>query len=66
MRIGELAVKSGVSRDTIRFYERNGLITSQAGLATTNNYRVYPDDSLIWLGFLTGAREAGSPICAAS
>lgn len=28
MRIGELAQKSGVSRDTIRFYERNGLIAS--------------------------------------
>ena len=62
MRIGELAEKSGVSRDTIRFYERNGLIVSVAGESATNNYRVYAEDSLIWLGFFTGAREAGMSV----
>ncbi|MGH1578671.1 MerR family transcriptional regulator [Planktotalea sp.] len=62
MRIGELAEKSGVSRDTIRFYERNGLITSTAGESATNNYRDYPEDSLIWLRFFNGAREAGMSV----
>lgn len=62
MRIGELAEKSGISRDTIRFYERNGLITSTAGDSTTNNYRDYADDNLQWLAFVAGAREAGMSI----
>lgn len=62
MRIGELAERSGLSRDTIRFYERNGLITSRASQSPTNNYRDYPDDSLRLLDFFTHAREAGMSI----
>ncbi|WP_341863283.1 MerR family transcriptional regulator [Gymnodinialimonas sp. 57CJ19] len=59
MRIGELAQKSGVSRDTIRFYERNGLLTSTVEDSETNSYRNYRDDCLVWLQFFTGARDAG-------
>ncbi|MGR3714589.1 MAG: MerR family transcriptional regulator [Shimia sp.] len=62
MRIGELSEKSGVSRDTIRFYERNGLISSAEGKSTTNNYREYPEDCLVLLNFFTGAREAGMSV----
>ncbi|MGP6085577.1 MerR family transcriptional regulator [Antarctobacter jejuensis] len=62
MRIGELAKRSGVSRDTVRFYERNGLITSVAGQSDTNNYRDYPEDNLIRLDFFTRARTAGMSI----
>ncbi|MFM7334035.1 MAG: MerR family transcriptional regulator [Tabrizicola sp.] len=62
MRIGELATRSGLTRDTIRFYERNGLIASSPGEDATNNYRDYSEDVLIWLTFLTGAREAGLSI----
>ncbi|MBU2942286.1 MerR family transcriptional regulator [Shimia thalassica] len=62
MRIGELADKSGVSRDTIRFYERNGLISSTTGESDTNNYRDYPDHNLELLGFFTKARDAGMSI----
>lgn len=62
MRIGELAERSGVSKDTVRFYERNGLITSVAGNSATNNYRNYPEDSLARLNFFTKARDAGMSI----
>lgn len=62
MRIGELAQKSGVSRDTIRFYERNGLITSTVEDSETNSYRNYKDDCLVWLQFFAGAREAGMSV----
>jgi len=62
MKIGELAERSGVTRDTIRFYERNGLIVSTPGNSDTNNYRDYPEESLFRLGFLTKAREAGMSI----
>lgn len=62
MRIGELAKKSGFSRDTIRFYERNGLITSTVEDSETNSYRNYKDDCLVWLAFFAGAREAGMTV----
>lgn len=62
MRIGELADRAGLSRDTIRFYERNGLVHSTPGKSATNNYRDYPEDNLVWLRFVTGAREAGLSI----
>lgn len=62
MRIGELAERSGVSRDTIRFYERNGLIASASSQSDTNNYRDYPDDNLIRLEFFSKARDAGMSI----
>lgn len=62
MRIGELAERSGVSRDTIRFYERNGLIHSDIGDSETNNYRDYPEDNLLKLDFFTKARSAGISI----
>lgn len=62
MRIGELSEKSGVSRDTIRFYERNGLITSVVGDSETNNYRDYAQDNVMRLDFFTQARDAGMSI----
>lgn len=62
MRIGELSERSGISRDTIRFYERNGLIASETGGSDTNNYRNYPDDNLVKLDFYTKARSAGISI----
>jgi len=62
MRIGELSERAGVSRDTIRFYERNGLIYSGAGQSPTNNYRDYAEENVRWLGFVLGAREAGMSV----
>ncbi|MEM7445245.1 MAG: MerR family transcriptional regulator [Pseudomonadota bacterium] len=62
MRIGELAERAGVSRATIRFYERNGLINSVPGESATNNYRDYPEDNLFKLEFFTKARDAGVSI----
>ena len=42
-RIGELAKATGVSTDTLRHYERKGVLHSQrAG----NGYREYPEDTL--------------------
>jgi DNA-binding transcriptional MerR regulator len=42
-RIGELAKATGVSTDTLRHYERKGVLHSQrAG----NGYREYPEDAL--------------------
>lgn len=62
MKIGELAKATGLSRDTIRFYERQGLIESIPGQSETNNYRDYPDHLVEILGFLAAAREAGMTV----
>ena len=40
MRIGELATATGVSRDTLRFYEKRGLIQADRW---PNGYRDYPE-----------------------
>lgn len=59
MRIGELSKQTGLSRDTIRFYERHGLIASVAGAEATNDYRDYPDELIERLQMIVEAREAG-------
>lgn len=62
MKIGELSEKSGLSRDTIRLYEKNGLISSSASQSKTNNYREYSEDVLLQLQFVSSGREAGISI----
>lgn len=59
MRIGALAKATDLSRDTIRFYERHGLISSAPSTSETNSYRNYPDDSVERLQMITDARDAG-------
>lgn len=57
MTIGELSQKSGLSRDTIRYYERLGLFTDaeRAG----NNYRVYDERALVILGLIRRCKSLG-------
>lgn len=50
LKAGELARRTGVSKDTLRFYERQGLLPRPARLP--NNYRVYPPaavDRVRWI-----------------
>ena len=61
MRIGELAKKSGVSRDTIRFYEKQGLLHCEAREAE-NNYKSYPDDAVMTIAVIRDAQAAGMSI----
>ncbi len=46
MLIGELSSISGLSRDTIRWYEKIGLIKNECTSRDHNNYRVYDDEAL--------------------
>ena len=46
MLIGELSKKSGLSRDTIRFYEKHGLIGIKKNERRENNYKEYSDEIL--------------------
>jgi MerR family Zn(II)-responsive transcriptional regulator of zntA len=45
MLIGELSKKSGVSRDTIRYYEKMGLLNA-GDSKRANNYKEYPDSAV--------------------
>lgn len=56
MWIGELAERSGFSRDAIRFYEREGLIHPQRG---PQGYREYDQDMLRRLELIARAKSLG-------
>ncbi len=57
MRIGELARATGTKAETIRYYEREGILP--AADRTDSNYREYSDDHLAALTFVRRARELG-------
>lgn len=46
MLIGELVAKTGFSRDTIRFYEKQGLIRIDRKERRNNNYKEYSETIL--------------------
>ncbi len=46
MLIGEIAKKAGLSRDTIRFYEKQGLIETDRSYSKWNNYKNYNENTL--------------------
>ena len=62
MRIGELAKRTGLTRDTIRFYERHELIASKESGEASNDYRDYPEDLVERLEMIIAAREAGMSV----
>ncbi|SDH59565.1 DNA-binding transcriptional regulator, MerR family [Actinokineospora alba] len=58
--IAEAAHRSGLSIDTLRYYERIELISPPA--RDSAGRRAYSDDDLAWLEFLTKLRTTGMPI----
>ena len=56
MRIGTLAQATGLSRDTLRFYERQGLLQARR---RANGYRDYPPGLVVLLRFITQAQDLG-------
>lgn len=58
--IAQAAERSGLSIDTLRYYERIGLIEPPARDA--GGRRNYTDEDLAWLSFLTKLRTTGMPI----
>lgn len=57
MKIGELSEKTGLSIDTLRFYEKIGLIP--APWRNAGGTRVYDPDILGWLNFLKALKATG-------
>ena len=60
MRIGELARQSGVSIDTIRYYERLGLLPRPA--RTPSGYREFPEGAVTRLLVIRNAVRFGFPL----
>ncbi len=57
MRIGQVAKRAGVNVETIRFYERKGLITQPP--YNTGGYRQYPHEAIARIRFIKRAKELG-------
>ena len=58
--IAEAARQTGLSIDTLRYYERIELIDPPA--RDSGGRRTYTEDDIGWLGFLTKLRTTGMPI----
>lgn len=59
MLIGELSKKTGLSKDTIRFYEKKGLIQVPKKLRRENNYKEYPEQVLNRLSLIMMVKDLG-------
>lgn len=55
MKIGEIAAASDTAVETVRFYEREGLLPEPA--RTESNYRTYGEEHLTRLRFIRQARS---------
>jgi len=60
MKIGELSAQTDCKIETIRYYEKTGLLPEPARLAS--GYRDYGDDHLKRLSFIRRCRELGFSI----
>lgn len=56
MQIGDLASATGLSRDTLRFYEQRGLIASTR---TAAGYRVYAPETAQLVAYIRAAQRLG-------
>jgi MerR family mercuric resistance operon transcriptional regulator len=61
MRIGKVAKKAGVGAETIRFYERKGLI-KQPRQPSDGGYRSYTADRIERVRFIRHAQRLGYPL----
>ncbi|MDQ0158018.1 MULTISPECIES: Hg(II)-responsive transcriptional regulator [Bacillales] len=56
-RISELAERCGVNKETIRYYERLGLLSEPS--RTKAGYRMYPEESVDRLQFIKRMQDLG-------
>ena len=59
MKIGEVAKKSGFSKDTLRYYEKIGVIQLSKQQRTAHNYRVYDANILQELQLIKKMKRIG-------
>jgi DNA-binding transcriptional MerR regulator len=59
--IGRAAELTGLSADTLRYYERDGLLLRPVARSSTGHRR-YTDQDLQWIRLVTRLRATGMPI----
>lgn len=59
MKIGELSQRSGLSVDTIRFYEKKGLLDAELVHREMNNYRNYSEKCVERIALIQQAKQLG-------
>jgi DNA-binding transcriptional MerR regulator len=59
LRISQLATRTGVPATTLRFYETAGLLPAER---TTAGYRVYGEEAVQRLAFISSAKVLGLPL----
>ena len=55
--VGQVAKRAGVGVETVRFYERQGLLAEPQRMAS--GYRQYGDEAVVVLRFIRRAKELG-------
>ena len=60
MKIGELSERCGLSIDTLRYYERIGLLPKPR--RAPSGHRTYDDAILTWIGFLGRLKTTEMPL----
>ncbi|MGM0558920.1 MAG: heavy metal-responsive transcriptional regulator [Myxococcota bacterium] len=58
LTIGEVAEQCDVTRDTLRYYEKRGLVTAPPRFESSG-YRAYPPDTIEHVRFIKQAQELG-------
>lgn len=59
MLIGEVSRRTGLSRDTIRFYEKQGLVTITHRNRRENNYKEYSEETVHRLNAIKHLKHFG-------
>jgi MerR family mercuric resistance operon transcriptional regulator len=57
MKIGQVAARAGVNIDTVRYYERRGLLEEPE--RRPSGYREYPEETVLLLRFIKRAQDVG-------
>jgi Cu(I)-responsive transcriptional regulator len=57
MTISQVAERAGIGLETVRFYEKQGLVPEPP--RTRSGYRQFPDDTVARLRFIQRAKELG-------
>ncbi|MFC4784224.1 MerR family transcriptional regulator [Nocardioides sp. MAHUQ-72] len=61
LSIAEASARTGLTADTLRYYERDGLMLHPVGRSATGHRR-YTDLDLRWIQLITRLRATGMPI----
>jgi len=59
MRIGEIAEKTGVSRDTVRLYDKLGMLSNVTRPYEYNNYKDYGMENVYRIGMIKEMQRIG-------